>query len=75
MRLRELHVLQIFKMLVLAAAVPTFVCSALSFMASTTFAIFYVLYPPERHFRQALIVNLLISGMLCEPAVFDGNCG
>lgn len=22
------------------------------------------MYPPERHFRQAMIVNLLVSGML-----------
>ncbi|CAK4033788.1 Hypothetical predicted protein [Lecanosticta acicola] len=46
----------------LVIAVPTFICSLLSLLASTTFAILYILYPPERHFRQALIVNLLIAG-------------
>ncbi|CAK1368225.1 hypothetical protein CB0940_11098 [Cercospora beticola] len=48
-------------MVPLEAAIPTFICSCLSFLASTVFGIFYILYPPERHFRQALIVNLLVS--------------
>lgn len=46
----------------LVVAIPTFVCSCLSLLASTTFAVFYLIFPPERHFRQALIVNLLIAG-------------
>lgn len=51
----------------LTIAIPTFVCSLLSFLASSTFAIFYILFPPERHFRQALIVNLLIAGRELPP--------
>lgn len=46
----------------LVVAVPTFICSLLSLMASCVFALFYILYPPERHFRQALVVNLLLAG-------------
>lgn len=52
----------IMPQLSLVVAVPTFVCSLLSFLASSIFAVFYILYPPERHFRQALVVNLLIAG-------------
>ncbi|KAF2212753.1 hypothetical protein CERZMDRAFT_97248 [Cercospora zeae-maydis SCOH1-5] len=48
-------------MVPLEVAIPTFVCSCLSFLASSVFAVFYFLYPPERHFRQALIVNLLVA--------------
>ena len=53
----------------LVVAIPTFVCSLLSFTASTTFAVFYILFPPERHFRQALIVNLLIAGKASPPQI------
>jgi len=49
----------------LVVAIPTFVCSFLSLLADTTFAVFYMIFPPERHFRQALIVNLLVAGT-CE---------
>ncbi|EME45134.1 hypothetical protein DOTSEDRAFT_127749 [Dothistroma septosporum NZE10] len=48
----------------LVVAIPTFVCSCLSLLASTTFAIFYLIFPPERHFRQALIVNLLVADLI-----------
>ncbi|KAM3414841.1 hypothetical protein BST61_g9985 [Cercospora zeina] len=48
-------------MVPLEVAVPTFMCSCLSFLASSVFGVFYILYPPERHFRQALIVNLLVA--------------
>lgn len=63
-RHHKLHPLHISNMLSLATAVPTFVCSSLSFIASSIFAVSYIMYPPERHFRQAMIVNLLVSGML-----------
>ncbi|EME83467.1 uncharacterized protein MYCFIDRAFT_164643 [Pseudocercospora fijiensis CIRAD86] len=46
----------------LVVAIPTFVCSLLSLVADATFVVFYVIFPPERHFRQALIVNLLAAG-------------
>ncbi|KAK4505843.1 hypothetical protein PRZ48_003808 [Zasmidium cellare] len=47
--------------LLLVVAIPTFICSLLSLIADTIFAVFYWALPPERHYRQALIVNLLIA--------------
>ncbi|KAF7190537.1 hypothetical protein HII31_08251 [Pseudocercospora fuligena] len=48
----------------LVVAIPTFVCSLLSFLADATFVVFYLIFPPERHFRQALIVNLLAADLI-----------
>jgi hypothetical protein len=46
----------------LAVSIPTFVGSSLSFLAASTVLLLQLIYPPGRHFRHALIVNLLISG-------------
>ncbi|EGP87642.1 uncharacterized protein MYCGRDRAFT_109455 [Zymoseptoria tritici IPO323] len=45
----------------LEVAIPTLVGSALSCIATTIVAVLYILFPPEWHFRQALILNLLIA--------------
>ncbi|KAK3670410.1 hypothetical protein LTR78_009650 [Recurvomyces mirabilis] len=45
----------------LAIAIPTFIGSMVSLLASTIFAIIYVVFPPKRHFRQVLICNLLLA--------------
>ncbi|VUC23762.1 unnamed protein product [Clonostachys rosea] len=42
-------------------AIPTFIGSLLSFLASAVAIILQIVRPPRRHFRHALIVNLLIS--------------
>uniref|UniRef100_A0A8H7N621 G-protein coupled receptors family 1 profile domain-containing protein n=1 Tax=Bionectria ochroleuca TaxID=29856 RepID=A0A8H7N621_BIOOC len=42
-------------------AIPTLVGSWLSFLASTTAIVLQVVRPPRRHFRHALIINLLVS--------------
>ncbi|CAH0020295.1 unnamed protein product [Clonostachys rhizophaga] len=42
-------------------AIPTFIGSLLSFLASAVAIILQIARPPRRHFRHALIVNLLIS--------------
>ncbi|KAH9832729.1 G protein-coupled glucose receptor regulating Gpa2 [Teratosphaeria destructans] len=44
--------------------VPTFVCSLLSFLADLASAASYFLTPLERHFRQALIFNLLLADLI-----------
>lgn len=46
----------------LAVAIPSFIGSLTSCLATTIFAVLYYLFPPERHFRQALVVNLLLAG-------------
>lgn len=43
-------------------AIPTFIGSLLSFLASAVAIVLQIARPPRRHFRHALIVNLLISG-------------
>ncbi|CZT18616.1 uncharacterized protein RCC_04460 [Ramularia collo-cygni] len=45
----------------LAVAVPSFIGSLTSCLATTIFGVLYFIYPPERHFRQALVVNLLLA--------------
>jgi hypothetical protein len=47
----------------LEVAIPTFVGSALSCLATTCLGILYILFPPKKHIRQALILNLLTAGM------------
>lgn len=47
----------------LAVAVPTFIGSLMSFLATTTAIVFHIVYPPQRHFRHALVINLLVAGM------------
>ncbi|VUC29226.1 unnamed protein product [Clonostachys rosea] len=42
-------------------AIPTLVGSWLSFLASTTAIVLQIVRPPRRHFRHALIINLLVS--------------
>lgn len=46
-----------------AVAIPTFIGSLLSFLATSTAIVFHVISPPSRHFRHALIINLLVAGM------------
>lgn len=48
----------------LAVSIPTFVGSSLSFLAASTVLLLQLIYPPGRHFRHALIVNLLISDLM-----------
>ncbi|VUC28821.1 unnamed protein product [Clonostachys rosea] len=48
----------------LAVSIPTFVGSSLSFFAASTVLLLQLIYPPGRHFRHALIVNLLISDLM-----------
>ncbi|KAF2771612.1 hypothetical protein EJ03DRAFT_349237 [Teratosphaeria nubilosa] len=45
-------------------SLPTFVCSLLSFLADLASAVSYFVAPPERHFRQALIFNLLLADLI-----------
>ncbi|KJZ68280.1 hypothetical protein HIM_12329 [Hirsutella minnesotensis 3608] len=45
----------------LVVAVPTFIGSFLSFMATSVAMMLHVLSPPKRHFRHALIINLLVA--------------
>jgi hypothetical protein len=47
-----------------ATALPTFIGSLLSFLASGTAIVFQAIRPPQRHFRHSLIVNLLVAGMI-----------
>jgi hypothetical protein len=46
----------------LAIAVPTFIGSLLSFLATATAIILQMIHPPDRHPRHAFIINLLVSG-------------
>ena len=41
---------------------PTLLCSIISFLATTSFGLLYLRYPPSRHYRQALVCNLLVAG-------------
>ncbi|KAG5920848.1 hypothetical protein E4U42_006059 [Claviceps africana] len=50
--------------LVHSTAIPTFVGSALSFVASSTALVLHMTLPPKRHFRHALILNLLVADCL-----------
>lgn len=45
-----------------AVAIPTFIGSLASFLATSTAIVFHIMYPPTRHFRHALIINLLVAG-------------
>ncbi|KJZ77662.1 hypothetical protein HIM_02839 [Hirsutella minnesotensis 3608] len=45
----------------LVVAVPTFVGSVLSFAATSVAMMLHMLNPPKRHFRHALILNLLVA--------------
>lgn len=45
-------------------ALPTFVGSLLSFMGSAIALGFQIIRPPVRHFRHALIVNLLFADLI-----------
>lgn len=45
-----------------AVAIPTFIGSLLSFLATSTAIVFHIMFPPSRHFRHALIINLLVAG-------------
>ncbi|KAG5912997.1 hypothetical protein E4U53_005054, partial [Claviceps sorghi] len=47
--------------LVQSIVIPTFVGSLLSFVASSTALILHMTVPPKRHFRHALILNLLVA--------------
>ncbi|KAG5993332.1 hypothetical protein E4U43_003533, partial [Claviceps pusilla] len=47
--------------LVKAIVIPTFVGSLLSFVASSTALVLHMTLPPKRHFRHALILNLLVA--------------
>lgn len=57
-----------------AIALPTFIGSLLSFLASAVAIGFQIARPPRRHFRHALIVNLLVAGMLFCPYVSCAFC-
>ncbi|KAF7510309.1 hypothetical protein GJ744_006805 [Endocarpon pusillum] len=48
----------------IAITIPTLVGSCLSCIASSTVIVSYVLFPPKRHFRHALIVNLLVADFI-----------
>ncbi|KAG6219900.1 hypothetical protein E4U26_007041 [Claviceps purpurea] len=50
--------------LVKAIVIPTFVGSLLSCLASFTALILHITLPPKRHFRHALILNLLIADFI-----------
>ncbi|KAG6042356.1 hypothetical protein E4U17_001506 [Claviceps sp. LM77 group G4] len=50
--------------LVKAIVIPTFVGSLLSCLASFTALILHMTLPPKRHFRHALILNLLIADFI-----------
>ncbi|KAG6016444.1 hypothetical protein E4U41_004439 [Claviceps citrina] len=50
--------------LVKSIVIPTFVGSVLSFVASATALLLHITLPPKRHFRHALILNLLIADCL-----------
>lgn len=45
-----------------AVAIPTFTGSLLSFLATSTALLLHTVTPPKRHFRHALILNLLLAG-------------
>lgn len=49
----------------LAIAVPTFIGSLLSFVATSAAIVMHIVNPPKRHFRHALIINLLVAGKGC----------
>ncbi|WAO82859.1 Git3 domain-containing protein [Fusarium falciforme] len=42
-------------------AIPTFMGSLLSFLATSIAIVLHVVIPPKRHFRHALIINLLVA--------------
>ncbi|ODA77333.1 hypothetical protein RJ55_06961 [Drechmeria coniospora] len=48
----------------LIVAIPTLIGSLLSFLANFTALLLHILYPPQRHFRHALIVNLFIADLI-----------
>ncbi|PFH61464.1 hypothetical protein XA68_17295 [Ophiocordyceps unilateralis] len=48
----------------LAVAVPTFVGSLLSFLATLVALTFHFFSPPRRHFRHALVINLLVADFI-----------
>ncbi|PHH64216.1 hypothetical protein CDD81_4830 [Ophiocordyceps australis] len=48
----------------LAIAVPTFIGSLLSFIATSIAITLHLLSPPKRHFRHALIINLLVADFI-----------
>lgn len=56
----------------LAIAVPTFIGSVLSFVATTIAIALHVYKPPKRHFRHALIINLLVAGQ-STPSWFSSS--
>lgn len=46
----------------LVIAIPTFIGSLASFIATTVVIVLHIFIPPKRHFRHALILSLLIAG-------------
>ncbi|PHH67532.1 hypothetical protein CDD82_1388 [Ophiocordyceps australis] len=48
----------------LAIAVPTFIGSLLSFLATSVAIVLHFISPPKRHFRHALIINLLVADFI-----------
>jgi hypothetical protein len=55
----------------LVVAIPTFIGSLLSFLASLTVIVLQVANPPRRHFRHSIIINLLASGAAASPQALD----
>lgn len=54
-------------------AVPTFIGSLLSFLGSAAALIAQIARPPQRHFRHALIVNLLAAGNDTETYILSSE--
>ncbi|VUC35441.1 unnamed protein product [Clonostachys rosea] len=48
----------------LVVAIPTFIGSLLSFLASLTVIVLQVANPPRKHFRHSIIINLLASDLI-----------
>ncbi|RDA94912.1 hypothetical protein CP533_0118 [Ophiocordyceps camponoti-saundersi (nom. inval.)] len=48
----------------LAVAVPTFIGSLLSFIATLVALTFHFFSPPRRHFRHSLVINLLVADFI-----------
>lgn len=46
----------------MVVAIPTFIGSLLSFLATSSAIVLHVVAPPKQHFRHALIMNLLVAG-------------
>ena len=46
----------------LGVSIPTLVGSLMSFVASLVVIGLHIVFPPKRHFRHALIINLLVAG-------------